>query len=96
MFARVVSWEGADPAILATMLDDIKSQAAAGPPEGVPSTGMLLLSDRDAGRTMMIALFATAEDRRVGNEKLNSMSPPVEGGLGRRLDVELLDVEAQM
>ena len=44
----------------------------------------------------MIALFASAEDRRVGNETLNSMSPPVEGGLGRRLDVELLDVEAQM
>jgi hypothetical protein len=96
MFARVVSWEGADPATLATMLDEIKSQSEAGPPEGVPANGMLLLSDREAGRTMMIALFASAEDRRVGNEKLNSMGPPVAGGLGRRLDVELLDVELQM
>jgi hypothetical protein len=96
MLARVVSWEGADPATLGTMLDDIKSQVAAGPPEGVPASGMLLLSDREAGRTIMIALFASAEDRRVGNETLNSMSPPVEGGLGRRLDVELLDVEVQV
>ena len=55
MFARVVSWEGADPATLGPMLDEIKSQAAAGPPEGVPASGMLLLSDREAGRTMMIA-----------------------------------------
>jgi hypothetical protein len=96
MFARVVSWEGADPATLATLLDGFKDEAAAGPPEGVPASGMLLLSDREAGRTMMIALFASAEDRRVGNETLNAMSPPVEGGLGRRLPVELLDVEMQM
>ena len=96
MFARVVSWEGADPATLATMLDEIRSQIAAGPMEGLPASGMLLLSDREAGRTMSIILFASEEDRRVGNETLNSMSPPVEGGLGRRRDVELFDVEVQV
>jgi hypothetical protein len=98
MFARVATWEGADPAALDATLASIRERIAAdgGPPEGVPAAGMILLTDRDRGKTIMIALFASEADRRQGDETLNSMSPPVEGGMGRRVSVEMLDVAAQM
>lgn len=38
-----------------------------------------------------MSLFDTEEDRRAGDEVLNSMSPPNEG-LGRRPSVEMYEV----
>jgi hypothetical protein len=98
MFARVATWEGADPATLDATLAGIRERTTAegGPPDGVPATGMLMLTDREAGKTVMIALFATEEDRRTGDETLNAMSPPIQGGMGRRVAVEMLDVAVQM
>jgi hypothetical protein len=45
---------------------------------------------------MSILLFATEDDRRQGDETLNAMSPPILGGMGRRVAVEMLDVAVQM
>jgi hypothetical protein len=98
MFARVATWEGADPATLDATVADIRERVTAegGPPEGVPATGMLMLTDRERGKTTMIVLFETEEDRRKGDETLNAMSPPVQDGMGRRVAVEMLDVAVQM
>jgi hypothetical protein len=99
MFARVVTWEGADPAVLDATVAGIRDQveAAGGkPPEGVPATGMLMLTDREQGKTVMIALFASEADRREGDATLNAMSPPIQDGMGRRVSVEMLDVAVQM
>jgi hypothetical protein len=93
MFAR----GGADPATLDATVAGIRERATAegGPPEGVPATGLLMLTDRERGKTMTIVLFATEEDRRKGDVTLNAMSPPIQDGMGRRVAVEMLDVAVQ-
>jgi len=98
MFARVVTWEGADPAVLDATTASIRErlESDGGPPEGVPATGMLMLTDRERGKTLVIALFATEADRRTGDATLNAMSPPIQDGMGRRVSVEMLDVAAHV
>lgn len=65
--------------------------AAAGPPEGVPAKGFLLLIDPDNGRGLGVTLFETEADLRAGDEVLDAMSPPAEG-MGRRTSVEVYEV----
>ena len=98
MFARVVTWEGADPEVLDANATAIRErvESEGGPPEGVPATGMLLLTDRERGKSIMIALFASEADRREGDATLNAMSPPIQDGMGRRVSVEMLDVAAHV
>lgn len=93
MYARVVTWEGADSEAMRRAAERIKSDvgAASGPPEGVPSTGLTLLIDPDNGRGVAVALFETEEDYRKGDETLNSMTPPDEG-FGRRTGVSKYEV----
>jgi hypothetical protein len=91
MYARVAKFEGAEGAALRRSAEEINSRASSGPPEGVPATGFLLLIDSDNGRGYAISLFETEEDRRKGDETLNSMSPPGEG-MGRRTGVENYEV----
>jgi hypothetical protein len=69
----------------------IDSEASSGPPEGVPAKGFLMLIDPDNGRGLAISLFETEDDRRQGDEVLNTMNPPGDG-LGRRTAVEMYEV----
>jgi hypothetical protein len=98
MFARVATWEGADPATLDATVAGIRERidAEGGPPEGVPAVGMLLLCDRERGKSVMIALFANEADRREGDDTLNAMRPPIQDGMGKRVSVEMLDVAAHV
>jgi hypothetical protein len=91
MYARVAKWEGAEADGLRASADDISSRAAEGPPEGVPAKGFLMLIDPDGGRSMAISLFETEEDRRKGDETLNSMSPDRDD-VGKRQAVEMYEV----
>jgi hypothetical protein len=91
MYARVARWEGGTADALRSSAEEINSRASTGPPEGVPSTGFLLLIDPDNGRGLSIGLFETEEDYRKGDETLNSMDPPGDG-LGKRQPVEKYEV----
>jgi hypothetical protein len=91
MYARVARWEGGDAEAIRRNAEQISSQAASGPPEGVPGKGFLLLIDPDNGRGLAVGLFETEEDLRKGDEVLNSMNPP-EDGMGRRVSVETYEV----
>jgi hypothetical protein len=91
MYARVTRWEGADADAMRRSAEEINSQAASGPPEGVPATGFLLLIDPDNGQGLAVTLFETEDDRRQGDETLNAMSPP-DDGMGRRSAVENYEV----
>ena len=71
--------------------DEINSQAAAGPPEGVPAKAFLMLIDPDGGKTLAISLFDTEDDLRAGDAVLNEMSPP-DDGFGQRTAVETYEV----
>ena len=40
------------------------------------------LTDRERGKSVSVILFASEEDRRKGDETLNAMTPPIQGGMG--------------
>lgn len=93
MHARVATFEGGDPAQVRETISRINNESAAsGPPEGVPATGLLILSKPEVGKTLAIALFETEEDLRKGDETLSAMDPPVVGGMGNRVSVEMFEV----
>lgn len=95
MLARIARFEGADAADLEDSVARIREEAASGPPEGVPSTGLMVLHDTENGRALAIALFENEEDYRKGHETLESMSPPG-GGMGQRVSVEKYEVAVQV
>ena len=76
MYARVARWEGASAEALDQVAAGIREDAESGPPEGLPAKKLLLLQDREGGRSMAITLFETEDDYRRGDETLNSMSRP--------------------
>ena len=92
MHARVATFEGGDPEKVSEMVGEIKRRSESGPPEGVPAVGFLMLHQPDEGKVLSISLFETAEDLEQGDATLNSMDPPVQGGMGRRGSVEKYEV----
>ncbi len=91
MHARVAKFEGAQADAMRRSAEQANSQASSGPPEGVPSTGFLMLIDPDNGRGLGVSLYESEEDMRTGHEVLNKMSPP-DDGMGRRTSVEMYEV----
>ncbi len=91
MYARVASWEGGDADAIRASAEGINSEAADGPPEGLPATGIIVLIDPEGGRSIAITLFETEHDMREGDAKLNTMSPPG-GGMGSRTSVGFFEV----
>ena len=91
MYARVARWEGGDADAIRAAADEMKKNAAQGPPEGVPATGFTMLIDPDNGRSLAIALFETEDDLRKGDETLNSMNPSNDD-TGSRASVETYEM----
>jgi hypothetical protein len=92
MYARVATFEGAEPQQLEETLARIRELAKGGPPEGVKGKALWILTDADQGKVVSIGFFETEEDMRQGHEVLNAMDPPVPGGLGNRTSVNLMEV----
>jgi hypothetical protein len=95
MYARVARWEGSSAEALDAAAAGIRENAESGPPEGLPAKGLILLQDKESGRSMAITLFETEDDYRQGDETLNSMSPPGEG-MGQRVGVEKYQVAIEL
>ena len=64
-----------------------------GPPEGVPSSGVLVLSDASNGRSLVIGLFDTEDDLRTGDAALKAMDQPPDAK-GDISSVEFYEVTA--
>jgi hypothetical protein len=96
MHARVATFEGGDPAKVRETIARINERAGDGPPEGVPSTGLMILNKADDGKVIAIGLFETEEDLRKGHETLSAMDPPVVGGMGNRVSVEMFEVPVKI
>jgi hypothetical protein len=97
MYARVATFEGGDPAKVRETIAQINERAAEeGPPEGVPSTGLMILSKPEDGKVIAIGLFETEENLRKGHETLSAMDPPVAGGMGNRVSVEMFEVPVKI
>ena len=89
MYARVASWENGTAADIEKMKAQVES--GDGPPPGVPAKGLMLLVDRESGRSLAITLFETEADLQQGHETLNGMSPDGDTQI-RRTGVELYEV----
>lgn len=89
MYARVATFEGADAAKVREVGERINAED--GPPEGLPSVGVLILHNAD-GKVQAISLFETEQDLEQGDARLSAMEPPVPGGLGQRVSVERFEV----
>jgi len=90
MLARVTTWEGGTADGLHAAIEQIRSNVAQGPPEGVTSIGLTVLVDPEGGRTLMIGYFATEADMHDSEAALEAMSPPE--GLGTRAAVDVYHV----
>jgi hypothetical protein len=95
MYARVARWEGSSAEAMEAAAAGIRENAESGPPEGLPAKGLLLLQDKEGGRSIAITMFESEDDYRQGDETLNSMSPPGDG-MGQRVGVEKYEVAIEM
>jgi hypothetical protein len=89
--ARVVSFEGVSSDRMAEMKGQIESGE---PPEGMPSSELLILHDPEAERSLAIVIFDNEEDYRKGHEVLDAM--PSSDTPGSRTSVTKYDVAHRM
>lgn len=92
MHARVATFEGGDPEAIRNAAKFIDE--ADGPPEGIPSSGILVLNHDD--KAIVIGFFETEQDLETGDATLNAMNPDTDAGpggsMGRRTSVERFEV----
>jgi hypothetical protein len=90
MYARVARWEGMDDEAVRQFTQLIES--SDGPPEGVPSTGIMVLSDAQNNRSLVIGLFNTEDDLRKGDAALRAMDRPPQATTGDISSIEFYEV----
>jgi hypothetical protein len=89
--ARVVTFEG----VSKDRMDEMDREMREGqPPEGLPSTEMVVLHDPEAEQSLVIIFFETEDDYRRGDEVLNAM--PSGDTPGQRTSVKKYNVAARM
>ena len=93
MLARVTTWEGGTPEGIRSASEQMRSNVSQGPPEGLKSSGFMMLTDGDGGRVLMIGLFETDEDLRASEPVLAQMNPPE--GIGSRTNTNVYQVAAE-
>jgi exopolysaccharide biosynthesis protein len=89
MYARVATFnmgEGLDETIQQIKTDVEQDNR---PPGLEDAKGMMMLVDRESGKTIGITLFDTEDALKRGDEALNAMSP---GGGGTRTGVEFYEI----
>ena len=90
--ARVVSFED----VSKDRIEELKREmtSAEAPPEGIPSTELLVLHDADADKSLVVLFFDTEDDYAQGDETLSAM--PSGDTPGRRASVAKYDVAVRM
>jgi hypothetical protein len=89
--ARVVSFDGVSSDRMAAMKDEIEGGE---PPEGMPSSELLILHDPDAEQSLAIVIFDNEDDYRKGDEILDAM--PASDTPGSRTSVTKYNVAHRM
>jgi hypothetical protein len=90
--ARVVSFEN----VSKDRIEELKREMenAEGPPEGIPSTELLVLHDADAEKSLVVVFFETEDDYAQGDATLSAM--PTGDTPGQRTSVSKYDVAVRM
>jgi len=73
VFVRVVRFTDVTAERMEGLLAGIEE--SEGPPPGVPTTGLQVLFDEAQGTAVVLQLFNTADDMRVGGEAFAAMAP---------------------
>jgi hypothetical protein len=89
--ARVVTFDG----VSKDRMEEMDREMGEGqPPEGFPSSELVVLHDADAEKSLVIIFFENEDDYRVGDEMLNAM--PAGETPGQRTSVAKYDVATRM
>jgi hypothetical protein len=89
--ARVVTFEGVSKA----RMDEMNREMQDGdPPEGFPSSELIVLHDADAEKSLVVIVFENEDDYKKGDEILNAM--PAGDTPGQRTSVTKYDVATRM
>jgi hypothetical protein len=89
--ARVVTFDGVSKERMDAMKQEMEGQQ---PPEGFPSSEMIVLHDPDAERSVVVILFESEDDYKKGDEILNAM--PAGDTPGQRTSVQKYNVAQRM
>jgi hypothetical protein len=90
-FARVVTFDG----VSKDRMDEMEREMADGqPPEGFPSSELIVLHDADAEKSLVVVVFDNEADYKKGDEILNAM--PAGDTPGQRTSVKKYDVALRM
>ena len=89
--ARVVTFEGVSTDRMAEM---DREMSEGQPPEGFPSSEMIVLHDPEAEQSLVVIIFESEDDYRRGDEVLNAM--PSGDTPGRRTSVKKFNVATRM
>ncbi len=92
MYVRVVRFTDARAEPVQQLVARIEK--SAGPPPGVPSTGIQLLFDESQGTALALQLFETAEDMRKGDEIFGAMDPA--DTPGTRVSVDMCELKLKL
>ena len=92
MFVRVVRFSDVTAERMEGLLAQIKE--ADGPPPGVPTTGLEILYDEAQGTAVVLQLFDSAEDMRVGAETFAAMDPGETPG--NRVSVDMCEQKLEL
>ena len=89
--ARVVTFDG----VSKDRMEEMDREMREGqPPEGFPSSELVVLHDPEAEKSLVIIFFENEDDYRVGDEMLNAM--PAGETPGQRTSVAKYDVATRM
>jgi hypothetical protein len=89
--ARVVTFDG----VTKERMDELDRRMQDGePPEGFPSSELIVLHDPDAEKSLVMVIFNSEDDYRKGDEILSSM--PAGDTPGQRTSVTKFNVATRM
>jgi hypothetical protein len=89
--ARVVTFDG----VSKDRMEEMDRQMQEGdPPEGFPSSELIVLHDPDAEKALVLVIFQSEDDYRRGDEILNAM--PGSDTPGQRTSVTKYNVATRM
>jgi heme-degrading monooxygenase HmoA len=90
-FARVVTFDG----VTKDRMQELQSRMESGePPEGFPSSELIVLHDADAEKSLVLVVFDSEDDYKKGDEILSAM--PAGDTPGQRTSVGKYDVAMRM
>jgi hypothetical protein len=92
VFVRVVRFTDVTAERMEGLLAMIKE--SDGPPPGVPTTGLQVLFDEGQGTAVVLQLFDSAEDMRVGAETFAAMDPSETPGT--RVSVDMCEQKLEL